>query len=498
MANYTETDGNVVTRDNKTLYTRIFRALPRPKGLFTKVGAIYIQCPYGLDYHATFIKEWRIYAREGLSEAMIIQETRARYNSTGEFDWFRNSEADAEDSIKWIVAQEWSNGNVIPYGVSAMGTKALLTGNMSYKPHTQNLGIFSNGLHSAAFRGGVYRSTIVEGMLVFTNQTNLEPSVKEHEEDDEWWKPEEFTAWKNVNWPAVFWGGWFDIFQKDTLSSFELYRSEGSGWVSHFHKLIVDPLGHCGLHSYTGNLNQSAIVLAQETVQVLNMALFKSYGSGNTDIGYAKWAVISELFPRYIWMVFSSEGGYMTSGWEWPKITRQDVYLISTHYGPNTQGGIVWTKPTKNSSLTWVYDPSHPTPSTGGFAFYDPLSERDTSRTCGPIDTSWFGFRGDVLLFDSEPLNQTLAITGAVSATLFVSSDAVDTDFIVRLVDVFPGDSHGTRGSRTLVTDGQVRMRWRNGMRKAPASAMVSGEVYEIEIDMWSASYIFSPGHRNA
>ena len=91
-------------------------------------------------------------------------------------------------------------------------------------------------------------------------------------------------------------------------------------------------------------------------------------------------------------MVMSSGGGYVTAGWEWPKVTPRDLYLTHHIASPNTQGGLSFAEPPP-SNLSWVYDPANPTPSTGGFAFYDPGSDRDTSLSCGPTDTSWFGLR---------------------------------------------------------------------------------------------------------
>ena len=311
MDNYTEIDAQISMRDNATLYTRIFFSSKGHEGRRLlgadrpKVSAIYIQCPYGLDYHQIFIEQWAAFAYRGLKQALIIQETRARYNSTGSFDFSRLAVDDAADTVAWLTAQKWSNGNVIPYGISAMGTKALLAGNLSYVPHTQNLGLFSNGLHSAAFRGGVYRSTIVVGMLNFTNQSNLEPEITAHEGDDAWWRPAEFAAWSAVDWPTVFNAGWFDIFQKDTMQAcreprasnpsqthpepeiaspeawwsqaFERYRAQSPAHVRHFHKPVVDPLGHCGLHAFEGDLNATAIALVKEAEQVLNMVLFDAF-----------------------------------------------------------------------------------------------------------------------------------------------------------------------------------------------------------------------------
>ena len=96
--------------------------------------------------------------------------------------------------------------------------------------------------------------------------------------------------------------------------------------------------------------------------------------------------------------------------------------------------------------------------------------------------------RADVLAYTSAPLPEEMAITGPTHVVLFVSSDAPDTDFVAKLVDVFPN------GTRLLLQDGVQRMRWREP-RRGP-QAMAPGALYEIAVDLGSTSYVFAPGHR--
>ena len=97
-----------------------------------------------------------------------------------------------------------------------------------------------------------------------------------------------------------------------------------------------------------------------------------------------------------------------------------------------------------------------------------------------------------MLVYTSEPLRQPLEVTGPVSAVLWVASDAPDTDFVARLVDVYPD------GTAIAITDGIARMRYRNGLPGfAPQAApLTPGEAVTVEIDMWATSNVFLPGHR--
>jgi len=132
-------------------------------------------------------------------------------------------------------------------------------------------------------------------------------------------------------------------------------------------------------------------------------------------------------------------------------------------------------------NLTYTYDPNHPVPTGGG---------NNLILKCGPKDQSSVESRPDVLIFTSEPLKEPLAVTGPLSASLFVSSVGVnDTDYTVKLTDVYPDGK-----SSHLIQDGIVRMRWRErGLQPVPIKA---GKVEQVNVSLWVTSYVFSVGHR--
>lgn len=95
--------------------------------------------------------------------------------------------------------------------------------------------------------------------------------------------------------------------------------------------------------------------------------------------------------------------------------------------------------------------------------------------------------RSDVLVFQSPVFMEELAMTGPIFAHLFVSSDAIDTDFMVRISDVYP------TGEVRLLQDSAIRMRWREG--GLTPVFMSKGEVYEAKMSLWNTSYVLAPGH---
>jgi len=105
----------------------------------------------------------------------------------------------------------------------------------------------------------------------------------------------------------------------------------------------------------------------------------------------------------------------------------------------------------------------------------------------GPRDQRSAENRDDVLLYSTAPLAQDLEVTGPLSATLFVRSSAVDTDFTGKLIDVAPD------GFAKDVAEGILRMRYRDSQEHA--SLMNPGQTYQIALDLWSTSNVFLRGH---
>jgi putative CocE/NonD family hydrolase len=131
----------------------------------------------------------------------------------------------------------------------------------------------------------------------------------------------------------------------------------------------------------------------------------------------------------------------------------------------------------------YTYDPRHPVPTKGGAACCDPKI-----FPWGPMDQRSVEDRPDVLGYVTEPLTEPVEVTGPVKAQIYVSTSAPDTDFTVKLVDVFPS------GEARLLTDGILRLRYREGLGR-PVLAR-PGEVYSVTVDAGVTSNVFLPGHR--
>jgi putative CocE/NonD family hydrolase len=134
-------------------------------------------------------------------------------------------------------------------------------------------------------------------------------------------------------------------------------------------------------------------------------------------------------------------------------------------------------------SDTFTYDPMNPVPSLGGGVCCN-----NGASLGGSFDQRNIEARADVLVYTSAVLDEDTEVTGFVRAQLFVSSDVRDTDFTVKLVDVYPD------GTAYNIDDTILRARYRDGYDKEVF--MQEGEVYELNPTAMSTSYLFREGHR--
>jgi hypothetical protein len=172
---------------------------------------------------------------------------------------------------------------------------------------------------------------------------------------------------------------------------------------------------------------------------------------------------------------------------EWPlaRTRYTELYLDSAGHanGLDGDGALSWT-PTKNSANDrFMYDPKRPVPTLGGAVCCSA-----STFPWGPMDQRPVEKRQDVLVYTSVPVKHELEVTGPVKVILYASTNAPDTDFTAKLVDVFPN------GEARNLCDGILRMRYRSGLdRTALAGA---GEIYALMIPAGVTSNVFLPGHR--
>jgi hypothetical protein len=150
----------------------------------------------------------------------------------------------------------------------------------------------------------------------------------------------------------------------------------------------------------------------------------------------------------------------------------------------NGDGKLLLAPPASNAADQFAYDPANPVMSFGGN-----VCCQGNAVGAGAMDQRKMEERPEVLVYTSDPFNEGMELTGPISPTLYVSSDAKDTDFTVKILDVYPD------GRAYNLDESIQRMRYRNGYDK-PVAWMQAGEVYKVTLQPLTTSNFFAPGHR--
>jgi putative CocE/NonD family hydrolase len=193
-----------------------------------------------------------------------------------------------------------------------------------------------------------------------------------------------------------------------------------------------------------------------------------------------------------------NHGGAWRSEAAWPIPDRRE-----TAFYLGADGGLRTQKPTADAAaLTYDFDPSNPVPTIGGAVTSgEPLmrgggfDQREAEDVYGsrepflPLEA-----RPDVLVFQTEPLPEDVEVTGPITAELWISSDAMDTDFVVKLVDLYPPSADYPAGYALNLTDGILRCRYRDSWETP--TMMTPGQVYRIKVEAFPTSNLFKKGHR--
>ena len=513
----------VAMRDGVELATDVYR--PHGDGPFpTLVERI----PYNKEIYG-MISGWVDVlraAREGF--AVVVQDTRGRYQSGGNFRPFADEKADGADTVAWAAGQAWSTGSVGMFGSSYTGATQWLAAaerppalatisaavagsenydNWLYQGGALRLGFALQWVTSSLGMGELVRSASPDTKLigrllrmldamddVFSTLpirdhpvlTDIAPYLTEwldHPERDDYW--ERLSARNTVvtNLPVLNIGGWYDLFLGGTLQNYLALRARSKDPDAHRQRLIIGPWAH-GAASGVFPERSFGVRAGYDGSDVTGAQLdwFREHLADTPPETPSSPVRIFVMGPN----VWRDE-----PDWPLPDTDYVDYFLGSVGAARTSNGGGTLStsagsdsEPASNSD-SFVYDPADPVRTCGGATYLPGLF---IGANAGPRDQTPTESRDDVLCYTSEPLNRPLEVTGPVRARLFVSSSAVDTDFTAALVDVDPA------GRAELVCDGILRCRYRNSTTQP--EFLDPGMVYEIEVDLVATAYVFAAGHR--
>jgi putative CocE/NonD family hydrolase len=494
-----------------------------------QLPALVLRVPYDKSFyysHGT-VKPYE-FAKQGF--IVVVQDVRGRFESDGKFEPNINEGPDGYETVEWAAKLQGSNGQVGMYGDSYVA-ESQWSAALENPP---SLGAIAPGLspswsaHDGFFtRGGVHevgcRFTWVFGAispdfvkrevaggdtgqtlkLMETEAAKFPPAVAfksrtlDPFQDSATFLPQgmESLGWpledkrfllnrtrnrhSEVEVPALITAGWFDVFLGSTLKQYRAARATAEAKGLKVPQLIVGPWSHLDLTGQASGMNfgpeaSYKTVAGDQSLFEITVDWFNQNLKGEQsrfskldsvvifDTGKHEWLHLDE-FPF----------GFDES---------RSLYLASGN-------GLARVPAEKPGTLEYDFDPADPVPTLGGQTLVTP-------DMVGFLDQTPLQVRPDVVSFHSEVLSEDLNCVGQIGATIFVSTDAKDTDFVVRVCDVAPD------GTSRVLADGIVRCKYRanfdlNGWTGTfNESEPLNGEVIELNLDLWAIAHTFKVGHK--
>ncbi|HDZ07558.1 CocE/NonD family hydrolase [Pseudohongiella sp.] len=407
--------------------------------------------------------------------AVVSQDVRGRYDSEGENQPFENDIEDGYDTVEWIAAQNFSDGNVGIFGTSAPGITSNLAA-AAAPPHltAAYVTVAPDSLfYRSRFVGGVFKESHSGGWL--RGQGVSEEAINAYKAravlDDQWRATDFLFHRDNVEIPVYNVGGWHDIYAEGSLHNFVYLQNDGNPQARGKQKLFMGAFGHGVLQ---GDLEYPGGGMINGDLE--EQFRWWDYWLKDIDNG------IMDEPPVSIYMMASARKGnvsdknrviHMDS---WPPQNNKTRYYLQPDMGLSVEPPAV-----TDASKTYTFDPTNPVPTMGG---------QNLGADVGPRDQRDIGQRQDYLRFSTPVLQEDVVVAGHIDMELFVATDALDTDFVVKLVDIYPD------GYEALILDYPIRARFRNGQNPGDVELMTPGAVEQLIINMWSTAQTFEAGHR--
>jgi uncharacterized protein len=505
-----ESDVMVTMRDGVRLACDIYRPAdgePAP--------ALIQRQPYDKVLAQAYVYDHpSVYARRGY--VVVIQDSRGRYASEGEFYPLRSDDTDGYDTIEWCAAQSWCDGQVGSFGFSIPGVNQLLAA-AERPPHlvAAAAGFYPRGMYeSFTHSGGTFGLAAVMDWAILlaghaakraSNESVLAeigaaasacgkwpaavplrnmplinidgflPFLRDyvdHPEADEYW--EEWNLEPripDVEVPCLHVSGWYDSFVPQTLKAYEAFVGEGKAE----HRLLVGPWYHIPWTQQVGAIDYGDD--AKNIVNQYQMAWFDAWLKNDRSALDALPMVRIFVTGENRWRDYDA--------WPPPGATVEPWYLHSGGRANSLSGDGTMSPdaPVEEPPDFFLYCPHDPVPSMGGHSCCLPQS-----APMGPMDQRPVEYRNDVLVYSSDVLDQSLFVAGEIQATLWAATSARDTDFTVKLCDVHAD------GTSINLYEGVIRGRYREGLDREVL--LEPDRIYEFAIAVGAICHVFQPGHR--
>jgi uncharacterized protein len=539
----TQTGIMVPMRDGVKLATDIYLPTKDGQPIAGRFPVILTRTPYNKDGGKKF---GEYYAQHGY--VFVSQDTRGRYASEGTWHWMTDDGKDGADCAKWIGQQPWSNGKIGMIGTSYVGgTQHALAmehapelatvipvdavSNMGYQS-MRNAGAFElrfwNWIMLNAGKGSnqsadpataAMLKEMADNRLHYlmnlplrrgTTPLKFAPEYENwlveamrHGANDSFWEQNNIIdhgdRYQDI--PVYLVGGWYDSWAGNTTNN---YLSLSKKLKSDVY-LIMGPW----IHGAQGKSAHGQVdfgpdaAIADELAWRLEWYDHWLKGKDNSVGKAAPFASKVRFFTMGSGDGHKTDKGLLFHGglWknenEWPPARAK-----ATHYYFGDRGTLGTAQPEKaHGSTSYTFDPTQPVPTIGGnISSGDGIMLQGAwDQRGGPHIWNWtlpipLSARNDIVVFQTQPLAADTEVTGEISVKLWASSTAVDTDFTAKLIDVYPASKDWPGGFDLNITEGIVRARFRDSLKKE--KLMTPGEIYPITIKLYPTSNLFKKGHR--
>ncbi|WP_419163399.1 CocE/NonD family hydrolase [Candidatus Palauibacter sp.] len=537
-ANYEKSEYMVPMRDGIELYTIVYA----PRDRSREYPILLFRTPYSIGpYEPGEYRNPLGPSREFDQSGYIFafQDVRGQFKSEGEFEVIRppapeprgptdpDETTDNYDAIEWLLAHvEGHNGRVGQWGISYPGWQtvmgmvdahpALVAASPQASPSDMFIG--DDWHHNGAFRimyafswlsGNARRrdgptetrgarfdygtpsgydfflnagSAATVDELYFHGDVPAWRDFIEHPDYDEFWQAQNALRYLDDVRPATLnVAGWFDT--EDFYGPMSIYRTVEEENPGLENTLVVGPWLHGGWRRMDGDFLGCIAFDTKTSLHFQTEFQFPFFEYHLKDEGM--W----DATEANVFLTGSNEWRAYDS---WPPagVTSTSLYLGSDgtlSFEPPSQTG-------DSAADSYVSDPANPVPFSA--------EERTTLGHLWKVEDQRFASeRPDVLVYQSEPLEEDLTIAGPIGAEVFVSTTGTDSDWIVKLIDVYPDDAPPSAncdvpmGGYQMHLAGEImRGRFRNDLENP--EPMVPGEVTRIEIDLRDRFHTFRAGHR--
>ncbi|MDQ2975490.1 MAG: CocE/NonD family hydrolase [Acidobacteriota bacterium] len=493
-AKYTKTEQQITMRDGVKLFTAIYV----PKDTSRKYAIMldrtpYTVAPYGPNAYKTTLGPSLLFQNEGY--IFVYQDVRGRWMSEGEFEDVRpyipnktgkqiDETSDTYDTVDWLITNiPNNNGRVGVWGISYPGFYTSMAGIDSHpavkaiSPQApvsdwfhgddmhhngalflaQNYAFFtgfgqprptptSTSDYLKPFKFGTqdgYKFYFEMGSLghsedIYEKQLGTRikfwDQMMAHANYDRFWQERNILPnLKNIKAAVMTVGGWYD--NEDLFGALETYRHIERQNPGIYNVLVMGPWFHGGWARSDGDWLGTAY-FQQKTGSYyrehFELTFFNYFLEDKGDISQIKDVNVFDTGSN-IWRDYTT--------WNPSASVETPLYLL-----PN--GNLSFTKPTSDVGRAaydeYVSDPLNPVPYTQKVTLNYP-------RDFMTEDQRFAGRRPDVLVYQTEPLTEDITVAGDIKPGLFISSSGTDSDFVVKLIDVFPDDNKYPEGVKPPV-----------------------------------------------